>query len=196
MISKSFIATIALAAIIAAPAVAADKYEVDAAHTSIGFSISHMVISKTKGHFKEFTSSIEFDSEKKVVTGVTTTIKAASIDTANAKRDEHLRSADFFDVEKFPEITFTAKSIEQKNGQWMANGTFTMHGVSKEIALPFRVLGPIKDPWGNERLGVEATITINRKDYGLTWSKTMETGGLVVGDEVEISISAEYVKAK
>ncbi len=118
----------------------------------------------------------------------------ASIDTGNDKRDDHLRNEDFFAADEHPEITFTATRIENQGGQWIAHGNFTMHGVTKEIALAFKVKGPIKDPWGNTRLGIEARTTINRKDYGLTWHKTLETGGLVVGDEVELEIEAEFIR--
>jgi polyisoprenoid-binding protein YceI len=178
-------------------ALAADKYEIDPAHTTIGFSIEHLVISKVHGKFKEFSGVIEVDPKASpIVTGASVTIKTASIDTGVDKRDEHLRSADFFDAAKYPEIKFETKAIKKSDTGLTALGTLTIHGVSKEITLPFKMKGPIKDPWGKSRLGISANTTINRKDYGLTWSKALETGGLVVGDEVELDIQAEAVKAE
>lgn len=185
----------AIAALLVASVWAADTYELDTAHSSVNFSISHMVISKVKGRFTSFTGSVTADPEAtNSITAAQATIAVKSIDTSNAKRDEHLRSADFFDAEKHPTITFETKSIEKQGDQYIAKGTFTMHGVSKEFTLPFKVNGPIKDPWGNTRLGIEARTTLNRSDYGLTWNKALETGGVVVGDEVEIEIQAEAVK--
>lgn len=192
----TFVAVLLSAALAAASVRAADTYEIDPAHSSIGFSISHLVISKVKGKFNDFTATLAYDSEAKAIKVSSATIKTASIDTGIQKRDDHLRSADFFDAEKHPEITFKTKSVEKKDGQWIANGTFTLHGVSKEIALPFKLNGPIKDPWGNTRVGIEAKLTIDRKDYGLTWNKALEAGGVLVGDEVEIEIQAEFIKAE
>lgn len=175
----------------------AEEFEIDPSHSYVGFAISHMVISKVKGHFNEFQSTLTYQADAAIpIQAVSTTIQTASIDTNNEKRDDHLRSPDFFNAAEHPQLTFVSKSIARAGDQWVATGTLTMHGVAKEIALPFKVKGPITDPWGNQRIGIEASLTISRKAYGLTWSKTLETGGLVVGDEVEIQIEAEYIAKK
>ncbi len=182
-------------AFVAVGVAAADTYELDPAHTTIGFSIEHLVISKVKGRFGEFSGTVTFDpNATPPVQTASATIKVASVDTGIQKRDEDLRSDNFLDVANYPEMKFESKKIEKQGTEYTATGTLTLHGVSKEIALPFTVKGPIKDPWGNTRLGIQARTTINRKDYGLTWNKVLETGGLVVGDEVEIEIQAEAVK--
>ncbi len=174
------------------PAARAETYQIDPSHSHIGFSIRHMVISKVKGQFGKVDASLEH--VEGTVTKARAVIETASIDTANENRDEHLRNEDFFDAAQYPQITFEATRIAKQDGQWIAHGKFTMHGVTKEIALPFKVNGPVKDPWGNTRLGIEARTTINRQDYGLSWSKTLETGGLVVGNEVELEIEAEFIR--
>jgi polyisoprenoid-binding protein YceI len=171
-------------------------YEVDTAHSSISFAIRHMVVSKTKGEFTDYSVTIKEHPEDIGKSSVTAVIKAASIDTRNEKRDNHLRSADFFDVEKFPEITFKSKKIEKKGDGFVAHGTLTMHGVSKEISLPFTFSEKIKDPYGNTRVGVEINYKLNRKDYGLKWNRTLDQGGLVVGNEVKIEILLEMIAKK
>jgi polyisoprenoid-binding protein YceI len=171
---------------------AADTYQVDPAHSTIGFSVAHLVISDVKGRFNEFAGTVEMDGNK--LTAIKGTIQAKSIDTGIVKRDEHLRNADFFDVAKHPTITFASTKIETRDGKAVITGQFTLHGVTKEITAPAKVKGPITDPWGKQRVGLKATLTINRKDYGLTWNKALETGGVMVGDEVEIEINAEAVK--
>lgn len=188
------LAVILLAFVTAAGlSLAADTYNIDATHTTIGFQIEHLVISKVHGKFKEFTGTVTMDAN--AVTAATVTIKAASIDTGVDKRDEHLRGVDFFNTDKFPDLKFETKAIKKTDTGLDAEGTLTIHGVSKDVTIPFKLKGPIKDPWGNSRVGIAGSLTINRKDYGLTWSKALETGGLVVGDEVEIDIQAEAVKA-
>jgi polyisoprenoid-binding protein YceI len=191
------VAVLAAVALVASQAQAADTYNIDAAHTTVGFSIQHMVISKVKGRFNEFSGTIQVDPKATpTVTEATIAIKVASIDTANTKRDDHLRAPDFFDAAKFPDMTFETTKIEKTGDDLVAHGKLTMRGVTKEIQLPFKLNGPITDSWGNTRVGIEGRTKLNRKDYGLTWSKTLETGGLVVGDEVEIEIQLEAVKAK
>lgn len=197
MIKRYMVAVLAAVALVASQAQAADTYNIDAAHTTVGFSIQHMVISKVKGRFNEFSGTIQVDPKATpTVTEATIAIKVASIDTANTKRDDHLRAPDFFDAAKFPDMTFETTKIEKTGDDLVAHGKLTMRGVTKEIQLPFKLNGPITDSWGNTRVGIEGRTKLNRKDYGLTWSKTLETGGLVVGDEVEIEIQLEAVKAK
>jgi polyisoprenoid-binding protein YceI len=172
----------------------AETYQVDPAHTSIGFSIRHMVINNVKGDFKEFAGTVEYDGKDLAQIKASGTIKAASINTGIEKRDEHLRSADFFDVAKYPEIKFESKAVQKKGDGFVMVGEFTMHGVTKLIELPMTVTGPIVDPMGKTRIGLETEITINRQDYGIKWSQKLDNGGLMVGDEVKIEINAEAVK--
>jgi polyisoprenoid-binding protein YceI len=186
---------VAAAALLAGPTFAGDKYNADTAHAEIGFAVSHMVISKVKGHFDTFDASLELKDGKLVAAEAT--IQAESINTANKKRDDHLRNEDFLHVEKYPEITFVSTEIKtKKGGDVSVTGKFTLHGVTKELTLKGKLKGPIEDPWGNTRVGFQAEATIDRRDYGLTWSKALETGGLVVGNDVEMMIDVEFVKEK
>jgi len=125
---------------------------------------------------------------------VRVTIKTASIDTGNADRDNHLRSPDFFDAAKYPEITFASTRIEKRGDEYVCIGTLTIRGVSREVAIPFRILGVVRDQRGNTRLGVEAGLTINRLDYGVSWSRALEGGGLVVGNDVKIELNVQAIK--
>ncbi len=172
----------------------AETYSIDPAHSTIGFAVTHLVINTVHGKFTEFTGTITLDGHQ--VTEAKGAVQTKSVDTGVAMRDKDLRSPNFFDVEKYPTISFQSKSVQQKGTEQVLVGDFTMHGVTKEISLPLKVKGPIKDPWGHSRVGLEAKTAINRKDYGLTYNKTLETGGLVVGDEIEIEINAEAVKAQ
>ncbi len=181
--------------LLATTALADDTYEIDAAHASIGFSIRHLVISKVTGKFSDFSGSFMLD-EKNQLKQATALIKVTSIDTGVEKRDVHLRSADFFEVEKFPEASFDAKKVINRDGKNFLLGKLTLHGVTKNIELPFTVNGPIKDPWGNTKIGFEAETVINRTDYGLNWNKALETGGVMVGEEVELVISLEATKVQ
>lgn len=176
-------------------AFALDTYKVDPAHSTIGFSIDHLVINTVHGRFRQFDGSIAIDPDSgNALKEATATIQSKSIDTDISKRDDHLRSPDFFDAEKFPAITFEAKEVKKDGNQQVLAGKFTMHGVTKDVSLPVTVKGPIKDPWGNTRIGLEVNTKLNRKDYGLTWNKALEAGGLMVGEDVTIQINAEFVK--
>jgi polyisoprenoid-binding protein YceI len=173
---------------------AADTYSIDPAHSTVGFAVSHMVINTVHGKFNEFSGNLSL--EGKVIKQATGTIQTKSIDTGVERRDNDLRSPNFFDAAKYPTISFQSKRAEEQGGQAVLVGDFTMHGVTKEISLPVTVKGPIKDPWGNTRIGFQARATLNRKDYGLKYNQALETGGLIVGDEIELEINAEAVKAK
>jgi polyisoprenoid-binding protein YceI len=176
-------------------AVGADKYVIDPSHTSIGFSIRHMVINKVKGDFKDYTANFIYDEQNISRSSVSAVIQVASIDTGNEERDQHLRSPDFFDVKRFPAITFRSNKIEKTGDkEFLATGTLEMHGVVKEIGLRFTIVGKVKDPWGKTRMGVESEYTLNRLDYGLSWEKRMEDGGLVVGHAVKIEMNFEMIK--
>jgi polyisoprenoid-binding protein YceI len=193
---KSKTALLSLAGLLSAVtlATAADTYNIDPAHSTVGFAVSHLVINTVHGKFDEFTGSLVVDNGQ--IQSATGTIQSKSIDTGVAMRDKDLRSPNFFDVEKFPTITFVSKGAATENGGPVLKGDFTMHGVTKEISLPVTLKGPIKDPWGNSRVGLEAKTKLNRKEFGLTYNKTLESGGLMVGEEIEIEINAEATKAK
>jgi len=172
----------------------ADKYDFDPMHTQIGFGVKHLVISTVKGNFKEFSGNILYDPADLAASSVNVTIKAASIDTGVQKRDDDLRSPNFFDTAKFPELTFSSSRVVKQGDGYVAHGMLTMHGVSKEVTLPFTLAGPIKGMMGEQRIAAEGSLTVNRRDWGLTWDKTLETGGLVVSNEVKIEFAVEAVK--
>lgn len=175
---------------------AAGNYEIDTAHSTIAFSVRHLMISTVKGNFTEFSGTIIYNEDDLTACSARVTIKTASINTANQARDNHLRNSDFFDAPKFPEITFTSTKMEKQGDEFMLTGNLTMRGVTRPVIIPFKITGKITDPWGNPRLGLTASLKINRQDFGISWSKSMDGGGLVVGDEVEIQIDLEAVQAK
>ena len=174
----------------------AATWELDPAHSSIAFAIRHMMISKVRGHFTTFGGKAVGDPATPDKAVIEATIDPKSIDTANQKRDDHLRSPDFLDVAKYPTMAFKSKKIQVTGpGKAKVTGDLTLHGVTKEVVLD--VEGPtevIKDPMGNTRAGAHATTKISRKDFGIAFEKTMDGGGLLVGDEVEITIDVEAVK--
>jgi len=183
-----------LAALGARAAEAQATFTVDPVHSSVAFKIRHLV-SKVSGAFREFSGTIVGDPKNPAGASIDFTIKAASIDTLNPDRDKHLNSPDFFDTAKFPEITFKSTKITPKGGdKYDATGIFTMHGVSKEIVVPVTFGGLAKDPWGNERAGFSVALTLNRKDYGINFNKVLDAGGMMLGDDVEVSIELEAVK--
>jgi len=173
--------------------VASQTFEVDPSHASISFKIEHLVISKVKGDFREFSATLVLDDEGRL-DEASSDIEVASIDTGNTKRDDHLRSADFFDVNNYPKIHFKSKSVNRSSGNNILVGDLTIHGVTREVELPFKIKGPVKGPMGNTRIGFEASMVINRKDYGLTWNKALETGGVIVGEELELLIDIEAIE--
>ena len=173
---------------------AGDKYAVDMMHSSVGFAVKHMVISTIRGSFTDFKVDLEYDSKNIVNSQVKATIYTKSIDTGIEKRDGHLMSPDFFDVETFPEMTFTSKSVMKKGKDYILKGTLTIKGISKEVEIPFTLMGPIKDPYGSARIGVEGHLTINRQDFNVKWNMTLDGGGLVVSDNVEIDLTLEATK--
>jgi polyisoprenoid-binding protein YceI len=172
-------------------AAAVRTFTVDKAHSEAAFQVRHLV-TKVRGRFTELGGTIDFDESDPASSSVGFAIKAASIDTGTPDRDAHLRSDDFFAVEKYPEITFKSTTIEPAGGSdYRVTGDLTIRGVTKRITLPVTFLGKAKDPWGNEKVGFETEVTINRKDYGLTWNAALETGGFLVGDEVKIAVSIQ-----
>jgi polyisoprenoid-binding protein YceI len=181
----------------ATPAVrAADTFNVDSAHSNIGFSIRHL-ISRVTGRFTDFGGTVDLDTADPTRSSVRFTIKTTSIDTAEPKRDTHLKSPDFFDAARYPEMTFMSTKIAKAGGStYQVTGRFSLHGVTKEITIPVEVLGTAKDPWGNERAGFSTSFTLDRKDYGIVWNKVLDAGGTFVGDEVSATINIEAIKAK
>ena len=177
---------------------ATERYNVDPDHSIVGFSVVHMVVSKTTGRFKDYTGFIEMDPEAKTVKSIEAVIHTPSLDTNHGKRDTHLRSPDFFNVEKFPTMTYKMKSYEKLgDNQYRATGDLTLLGMTKEIVLTgtFNGLVP-KDPMGNSRAGFSAHGKINRQDFGMKWSKVLDNGGLVVGDDVDINLEIEVIKQR
>ncbi len=186
----------AAAALLAASPALADTWVVDKVHSETGFQIRHMM-SKVRGHFNDYAGTIVVDPAKPDGATVEFTIKAASIDTSNENRDKDLRSANFFDVEKFPEITFKSAKVKSTGkDRYDVTGTLTLHGVAKEVTLPVQFLGFGKDPWGNDRAGFSTDVTLNRKDFGIVWNKSLDSGGVLLGDEVWVSINLETAKKK
>jgi polyisoprenoid-binding protein YceI len=190
-------ALVAAAAVLAAsPALAADSYTFDKSHTTVLFQVRHIVTNVT-GKFKDFAGTIQIDKADPSASTVEFTIQAASVDTNEPKRDEHLRSADFFDVAKQPTITFKSTAVKATGKDaYSVTGNLTLRGVTKTVALPVQFLGEGKDPWGNEKVGFDITTVLNRKDYGINWNKTLDQGGVLVGDEVKVQISVEANKVK
>lgn len=172
----------------------ADTYNLDKAHTQIIFTVSHLVISHVSGGFRDFNGTINYEPGDVTKSSVDVHIMSASVNTGDDKRDGHLKSPDFFDVQKFPELTFKSAKIEKKGDGFVAYGPLTIHGVTKDVELPFTIAGTIKDGMGKTHLVAQSSITINRKDYGLTWNRAVEGGGVLVGEEVKIDLSVEAVK--
>jgi polyisoprenoid-binding protein YceI len=176
---------------LSAPVLAA-TWQIDPAHSNVSFSVRHMMVSNVRGEFTKVSGTVEGDEKAPAQATITATIDATSISTREAKRDEHLKSADFLDVAKYPTITFKSKKIEPSGSQFKVTGDLTLHGVTKEVVLDVSdVTQPIKDPMGKTRAGAHATTKIDRKDFDVNWSKAMDGGGLVVGDDVAITIDVE-----
>jgi polyisoprenoid-binding protein YceI len=169
----------------------AEKLVIDKNHSEVGFTIKHLMISNVKGKFATYNANMEFDTKTKKFTKFIATIKATSIDTGIEKRDNHLRSPDFFDVVKYPDITFTMNSYKADGDEGVLKGELTVHGVTKPIELEVEFNGTVKDPWGGTRAGFTLEGKINRKDFGLTWNKALEAGGVLVGDKVKLHIELE-----
>lgn len=176
---------------------AADTFVVDKNHSEATFQVRHMM-SKVSGKFDDFAGSVAIDRAKPAASSVQFTIKTASIDTGNGDRDKHLRTGDFFDAEKYPDITFKSTKIaaSKKKNVYDVTGDLTMRGVTRRVTIPVEFNGFGKDPWGNERAGFSLTTTVNRKDYGINWNKALDNGGLLVGDEVTINVNIEAAKSK
>jgi polyisoprenoid-binding protein YceI len=176
------------------PSAGLTTWKIDPAHTHVEFAVKHMMISTVKGRFSEVTGEIKLDEGTFANSKVNIDVSVASLDTRESQRDTHLRSGDFFDVEKFPAITFRGTAIEGPLDQFKLTGDLTIHGVTRPVTLDVTHEGRGKDPWGGERIGFAGTGKIKRSDFGLTWNAVLETGGFLVGDEVKISLDVEAVK--
>ena len=172
-------------------------WTVDPSHSSLNFAVRHIMISKVRGRFGAFTGHAVYDDAAKAWKSAEATIQVASIDTREEKRDAHLKSADFFDAENFPTITFKTTGVEARgDDKFLVRGLLTIHGVTKEVALDTEITGSGKDPWGGDRTAFSARGSISRKEFGMVWNQALEAGGIAVGDKVEIEIEAQVVKEK
>ena len=171
-------------------------WNLDPVHSIAEFKVKHMMISNVKGQFTSVSGVLNLDESEIGNSRVEVTVDASSINTREAQRDGHLKSADFFDVERFPTLSFRSTRVKRAGDELALTGDLTIHGVTREVA--FQVEGPTppaKDPWGNTRIGLSAATKINRRDYGLTWNAALEAGGILVGDEVTITLDVQFVKA-
>ena len=188
---------VAIAFTLAAPVLAhADTWQIDPMHTSVEFTVRHMMISNVKGTFEKTSGTVTVEGGDPITAKIDAVIDASSINTRVEKRDADLKSPDFLDVAKYPSITFISTKVEAAGeGKWKVTGNLTLHGVTKAVVLDVEGTGaPIKDPFGNTRAGASATTKINRKDFGIVYNKTLEAGGVMVGDEVSITIDVEAIK--
>jgi polyisoprenoid-binding protein YceI len=175
---------------------AVEKWEIDSVHSAVRFTVRHMVIAKVHGQFTKGSGTLELDPQNLAAAKVEVKIDAASIDTRDAQRDGHLRSADFLDVDKYPAIEFRSTRIEDAGAKkYKVRGDLTIHGVKREVVLDTVFGGQAKDPWGGQRVGFEATTKIERKDFGLQWNTALEAGGVLVGDTVDVTLEIEAKKS-
>ena len=187
------IKVIALASLLCAGSLFAGNYKVDVDHTSVAFKVKHMMISNVKGEFGKFSGTFVFDEKTKTLKALHGDVEVASISTDNAKRDGHLKSADFFDVAKYTTMSYTLDKVVGDK----AYGKLTIHGITKEVPMDLEMSGnTVKDPWGNTRTGLSLSGTINRKDFGLMWNQAIEAGGVMVADEVKINVEIEGILQK
>ncbi|MDE3165318.1 MAG: YceI family protein [Acidobacteriota bacterium] len=172
-------------------------YNIDPAHSTADFKVRHLMIANVRGEFSKVAGTVQFDPETPANSKVEARIDVNSLQTREAQRDAHLKSADFFDVEKFPEMTFVSKNVVRTDDdEYKVTGDLTIHGVTREVVLAVEGPGPeVKDPWGNLKTGASAKTKINRKDFGLVWNVALETGGVLVGDDVQIQLDLELVRA-
>ena len=173
-----------------------NHWNIDATHSGINFSVRHMVVSKVRGRFAKYSGTVNIDEGDLTRSTLEATIDAASIDTGTPQRDAHLRSPDFFDVEKFPDLRFRSTRIERiEDARYRVTGALTIRDVTREVSLDVEYGGRAKDPWGNERIGFVAQAVLDRKDFGLGWNQLLEAGGVLVGDRIDIELEVQAVKA-
>lgn len=173
------------------------SFDIDLTHSEIGFTVRHMMFAKVRGQFKSWSSSVAFDGQDPTKATIEVQVDTASIDTREDKRDGHLRSADFFDAEKFPKMIFKSKRIERAgDAEYKVVGDLTIRDVTREITLDVEQTGSGKDPWGNQRLGFSAKAAIQRSDWGLKWNQALEAGGVLVSEKVDIHVEVQLVEKK
>jgi polyisoprenoid-binding protein YceI len=189
-----FVRSLVVAALLTAGIASASEYSLDVTHTDVGFSVKHLMITNVKGKFRTFDARIDFDAKSKTFKVFEAVVDTNSVDTANVKRDNHLRSEDFFLAEKYPKMTFVMKSYEADGDEGVMKGDLTIRGVTKAVSLNVEEIGTIKDFKGNNRVGFTLSGKINRLDYGLKWNKALELGGFAVGDKVKIVVEVEAVE--
>lgn len=192
--STKRIAVWTMTALLCASPAAAAVYDFDASHTAAQFSVTHLMVSTVRGQFSNVKGTVEIDDKDASMVKVDATIDASTVDTREPKRDTHLKSPDFFDVAKYPTINFKSKKSQKAGDGYKITGDLTMHGVTKEVVLDVTNVKEIKDPWGNTKMGAVATTKVDRKDYGLLWNKSLEAGGVLVGDDVSITLDIELTK--
>jgi polyisoprenoid-binding protein YceI len=170
-------------------------YDVDPAHTSIGFAGKHLMVTTVRGRFKEYSGQVETEDDDATTAVATLTVKPVSLDTGVEQRDQHLRSADFFDVERHPEMTYVSTKVERVGrNRYRVSGDLTIKGQTRPVTLDAEVEERFTDPWGNERIGVTASGKLNRRDWGLTWNQVLEAGRLLVGDQIKLEIETALVR--
>ena len=170
-------------------------WSIDPAHSNVEFSVRHLMIATVRGRFADVAGTVKLDESNPARASVDVTIQAASIDTRAEQRDTHLRSPDFFDVAKYPVITFKSRAVEPKGGdQLKVTGDLTMHGVTRPVTLSATKEGSARDPWGNDRIAFSAIAKLDRKEFGLTWNQALETGGVMVGDDIKITLDVELIR--
>jgi polyisoprenoid-binding protein YceI len=173
---------------------AAGTWVIDPSHTNLGFSARHAMVAKVRGSFADYSGSFTIDADNLAASTAELTIQTASIDTRTADRDAHLKSPDFLDVETFPTITFTSTAVAAKGDDIVVTGDLTIHGVTKSVDVVYELLGISQDPWGNTRIGFEGSTKISRKDFGLVWNAALETGGVLVGDDIKLNLDVEATR--
>lgn len=178
-----------------APVAGTTRWQIDPTHTSVEFSARHMMITTVRGRLAGVEGSIDMNDADPAASSARVTLDAASLDTRMEQRDQHLRSADFLDVASFPTITFTSTRVAGSGDSFKVTGDLTIHGTTRPVTLDVTAEGRAKDPWGGERAGFSATTKIDRRDFGLTWSQTLETGGLLVSNDIKINIELQAVRA-
>jgi len=169
-------------------------YALDPTHSRLGFSTRHAMVTTVRGQFKDFAGEAVVDTANPAASKVEVKIQATSVDTGVADRDGHLRSADFFDVETYPEITFVSTDVERDGDDWTITGDLTIKGVAKPVTIEFESTGSARDPFGNLRVGFEGATTINRKDWGLTWNAALETGGVLVSEKIKLEFDVSAIQ--
>jgi polyisoprenoid-binding protein YceI len=170
------------------------SYTIDSSHTRLGFSARHAMVTTVRGQFKEFEGAATVDTATPANSSVNITIQAASIDTGAEDRDGHLRSADFFDADVMPTITFVSTAVEANGDDWNITGDLTIKGVTQSVTIPFEFTGSAQDPFGNTRIGFEGSTSINRKDFGLTWNAALDTGGVLVSEKIKLDFDVSAIK--